>query len=334
MLRWAILGTSFISETIAQAIQEVEDCIISAVASRSLEKAKEFATKHCIEKFYSSYDEIIKDNDVDVVYIGLPNHLHAEWSIKCARAGKHILCEKPFTVNAFEAIKALEIIKENNVFFMEAQMYRCHPQTLKLVELIKEDGIGKVMSFNAVFSDKISQFENLTAGGSILNLGCYPLSLIRLLAGAALNTDLAEPSEIIGQSIIDFTKNYDQQSLAILKFENGMMANILVSDEFGLTSSFKIYGEKGFIEVNNPWLAQKENDIYIQSYHDFERHRVAVKSDLSLYATEIDRVKSCIQQKIKEAPLPAMTFNDSLNNMYALDKWRDAVKLKYPIELV
>lgn len=332
MLRWAILGTSFISEKLAQAIQEVEGCELIAVGSRDLEKAKQFAKKYHVEKFYSNYDEVLTNNDVDAVYIGLPNHLHKEWTIKSAKAGKHVLCEKPFTVNAAEAVEALNVVRESNVFFMEAQMYRCHPQTAKLVELIKNNVIGKLMSFNAVFSDKISQFENFVAGGSIVNLGCYPISLVRLLVGVALNTGVAEPLEIVGQSCLHATKNYDQQSSAILKFDGDIIANILVSDEFGLEAVFRIYGEEGYIDVENPWLAKKENQIVIKKYNNTEKQIITVKSDLSLYAMEIDVVNKCVKEKKTQAPLPSMTFEDSLMNMRVLDKWRDKVGLKYPIE--
>lgn len=332
MLRWAILGTSFISEKLAQAMQEVNGCELSAVGSRDHEKAKQFAKKYQVEKFYSNYDNVLADKNIDAVYIGLPNHLHKEWTIKCALAGKHILCEKPFTVNASEAIEALNIVRASNIFFMEAQMYRCHPQTLKMVELIQSNIIGKIMSFNAVFSDKISQFENFIAGGSIVNLGCYPVSLIRLLAGAAMNKDLAEPIEISGQSHIHSDKNYDQQSSAILKFDQGIIANILVSDEFGLESLFRIYGEHGYINVENPWLAQKENRIVIKKYNDPEKKFIIVKSDLSLYATEINVATQCIMKKHNQASHPSMTFEDSLMNMYVLDKWREVVGLKYPVE--
>ena len=332
MLRWAILGTSFISEKLAEAIHEVHGCELSAIGSRDIEKAKQFAKKFRIEKFYSSYDAVLNDKNIEIVYIGLPNHLHKEWTIKCARAGKHILCEKPFTVNASEAVEALDAIRENNVFFMEAQMYRCHPQTLKIVELIQSNVVGKLMSFNAVFSDKISQFENLISAGSILSLGCYPLSLIRLLVGAALKKGIAEPIQIIGQSHLHPHKNYDQQSSAILKFEQGIIANILVSDEFGLESLFRIYGEEGYIDVENPWIAQKENRIIIKKYNDSEKQIFTAKSTLSLYATEIDVVNQCIIKKQNQAFLPAMTLEDSLMNMHALDKWRETVGLKYHME--
>lgn len=332
MLRWAILGTSFISEKLASAIHETPDCILAAVGSRSAAKATAFAKKYNVEKCYSNYHEILNDKNIDVVYIGLPNHVHKEWTIKCAQAGKHILCEKPFTVNTQEAIEALDVVKACRVFFMEAQMYRCHPQTAKMVELVKQNIIGKLMSINAVFSDKISQFENFAAGGSIVNLGCYPVSLIRLLAGAALHADLAEPIAIQGQSVIHPKKNYDQQSSAILKFDRDIIATILVSDEFGLESFFRLYGENGYIDVKNPWMAQKSTDIVVKQYHETSEKIFTVKSDLSLYATEVNIVNQCINNQHHEATLPAMTYHDSLMNMRVLDQWRQAVRLKYECE--
>lgn len=116
MLRWAILGTSFISGVLAQAIDEVDNCELIAVGSRHLDTAKTFSEKYKIKKYYLSYDEVLADENVDIVYIGLPNHLHKEWTIKSAKAGKHILCEKPFTVTAQEAQETINVIRENNVF--------------------------------------------------------------------------------------------------------------------------------------------------------------------------------------------------------------------------
>ena len=131
-LKWGIIGTGMIANNFARNLKTTDKATLLAVASRSIDKAKEFAGKYEIPKTYGTYEELLKDKEIDAIYIALPNHLHAEWTIKCAEAGKHILCEKPITVNVGELEKLLDVVKKCDVFFMEAFMYRCHPQWTKI----------------------------------------------------------------------------------------------------------------------------------------------------------------------------------------------------------
>ena len=150
-------------------------------------------------KRYQGYDALLADPAIDAVYISLPNHLHAEWTIRCAEAGKHILCEKPLTVNYQEAVPVIEAVRKHDVFMMEAFMYRCHPQTARLAELIRSGAIGQVRVIQAHFSynmhgpqNNIRQ-QNAAAGGGIMDVGCYTASMSRLIAGAATGQAFADP---------------------------------------------------------------------------------------------------------------------------------------------
>lgn len=188
-IKWGILGTSYISEVMASAIQESTHGELLAIGSRSEEGAKKFANKFSLDKYYDDYEKLLNDQDIDVVYIGLPNHLHKEWVIRCAQKGKNILCEKPLVISEQEAHEIISETKKSGIFCMEALMYWHHPFTQKLKELIQSKILGDVKLYSATYTANIAEIANQTSGGSIRNLGCYPISLVRLLAGA-------EPIEI------------------------------------------------------------------------------------------------------------------------------------------
>src|ERR1041385_3515438 len=143
-LKWGILGTGNIAKKFARDLIVAPAQKLVAVGSRTSESAQKFGTEFKGIKCHASYDALIADPDVQAIYISLPNHLHKEWTIRCARGKKHILCEKPLAVSRAEADAMLEAVKANGVFFMEAFMYRCHPQTLKLRELLARGAIGEV----------------------------------------------------------------------------------------------------------------------------------------------------------------------------------------------
>lgn len=164
-INWAILGTSYISEVMAKAIHESKTSNLVAVGSRSLEKAKAFSTQFSIPKYYTHYEDLLKDEDIDAIYLGLPNHLHKEWIIRCAQAGKNILCEKPFVISIEEAHEVISVIEKSKVVCMEALMYRCHPFIQKLQELVQSKIIGDIKLYNATYTANISEIANPTAGG-------------------------------------------------------------------------------------------------------------------------------------------------------------------------
>src|SRR5918911_2446977 len=151
-LRWGILGTGRIARTFAEGIAASESGTLIAVGSRAQETADRFADTYGVERRYASYEALLADPDVQAVYISLPNHLHATWTIRCAQAGKHILCEKPLTTNYGEAMTVVEEVRRCDVFLMEAFMYRCHPQTARLKQLIDEGAIGEVRLIQSNFS--------------------------------------------------------------------------------------------------------------------------------------------------------------------------------------
>lgn len=314
-IKWGILGTSYISHVMASAIQESNLSQLRAINSRSLASAKEFAEKFALPTFYCNPHELLEDPDIDAVYIGLPNHLHKEWIIQCAKAGKHVLCEKPFVISPQEAQEVIAIVNDANVFCMEALMYRCHPLTQKLKELIESKIIGEIKLFNATYTANIAAFANPTAGGSIRNLGCYPISLIRLLANA-------EPVEIIASGRLNPMTKLDNQASVILKFADNVMAVVSTADDFEMYWQFDVYGTEGHLKVvSNPWLPERENNqIMIYLNEQKSPIEINVTAEKPLYTYQIDTLcHNVLNENFTNHN--GISLQDSLGNITVLDNW-------------
>ncbi len=204
MLNWGVIGAGGIAKVFCNGMRFSKTGQIAAVASRSEERADRLATAFSIPKQYNDYESLLADDEIDAVYICNIHPVHAEWVIKAAKAGKHILVEKPIGMNHLEAAAMIKAARENDVFLMEAFMYRCHPQTLKLAALVRDGTIGQVKMIRAVFSynagyDPTSRaYANELGGGGILDVGCYPASMTRLIAGAASGEPFLDPVHVKG----------------------------------------------------------------------------------------------------------------------------------------
>lgn len=312
-IKWGILGTSYISEVMANAIHESSTSQLLAVSSRSSDKAKLFSAKFSIPKFYDDYQALLDDEELDAIYIGLPNHLHKEWIIRCAQAGKHILCEKPFVLSSSEAQEVIAVIKKSQVFCMEALMYRCHPFTKKLQDLVQNKIIGDIKLYTATYTANIAEIANPTAGGSIRNLGCYPISLIRLLANA-------EPNEMCAMGRLNQKNSTDNQASILLKFADESIGVVSTADDTEMFWQFDIYGTKGNLKVvTNPWLpTQDNNKILIFSDNGESPTEINVTADKSLYTYQIDTVNENILDLDKNGGISLL---DSLGNTIVLETW-------------
>lgn len=319
-IKWGILGTNWISGTIAEAIQKSATSELLAVGSRDKGRAIEFAKKYHVQKFYADYQELLSDPEINVVYIGLPNHLHKEWIIRCAKAGKHILCEKPFVLNMQEAKEALAEVKKYNVFCMEALMYRCHPFIEHLQHLVKSKIIGDVKSISAIYTVNIAAVANKTEGGAIRSLGCYPLSLVRLLAND-------EPESISALGKLDTQTTNDNISMAICSFKNGITASITTADTIDWWWQFTIFGTKGILNIKtNPWLPGNNNQYTIKIGEKEET--LDFKADKSLYTYQIECVATHIKEGLNSPKAPGVTWEHSLGNVATMENWLTQVKSK------
>jgi predicted dehydrogenase len=319
-IRWGILGTMWISETIAKAIQTSNNSELTAIGSRSLDTAKAFACKYKLKKYYDDYQRLLSDPEIDAIYIGLPNHLHKEWIIKSAEAGKHILCEKPFVLTIDEAEEVFVAVKKYNVFCMEALMYRFHPFTQFFIDLAHSKHIGEIKSISATYTINIANVENKTAGGAVRNLGCYPLSLTRLIAQE-------EPVDMIFSGVLNSATKSDNASMTQLKFANGIIATILTANNLPSWWQFTIIGNKGIIDIkSNPWLPGNNNQLMVKIENTEEIIHFSVEKPL--YTYQIEFAAEHIRKKVLSPEPHGITWEHSLGNAAIIEKWLNQIRYR------
>ncbi|QRN04747.1 gfo/Idh/MocA family oxidoreductase [Legionella sp. MW5194] len=318
-LNWGILGTSFISEVIAAAIVASDTGELKAVASRNEERARSFASTFAIHRYYANYEQLLFDPTIDVVYIGLPNHLHFEWILKAAAAGKHILCEKPLVLTAQEVQQVIVAIKKANVLCMEALMYRHHPFIQELQRVIEAGALGVIRQINAFYCANIARLANPVAGGCIRNLGCYPLSLTRFLLKS-------EPIHMVALGRVD-EQGHDRQASMILQFPRGALANIATSDELEMSWYYELIGDEGCMQLkSNPWLPpQTENCAIIKDKNGSDVLHISIDAVKPLYSYQIDTLGNAILG-VPHSGSDVISLEDSLGNIQILEKWLKQIR--------
>ena len=336
-LNWGIIGAGAIAKAFARGVAMGSTGTLLAVASRDQSKADAFGNEFNVSRRYggdqgAGYDAILADKDVHAVYIATPHPMHAEWAIKAARAKKHLLVEKPMALNAAQVMAIIDAAEQNDVLLMEAFMYRCHPQTRKLVELIREKVIGDVCVINATFSfhsgfnadSRI--FSNALAGGGTLDVGCYTASISRLIAGAAIGQDFADPIEVKGVAHLAKT-GVDEWAVAVAKFPNDIVAQLATGVGVNQENVVRVFGTEGRIVVPNPYQANRTNaepgKIIVHKKGEKEPQEITVPADVTSFAYEVDVFGRAALEGKKQAPSPAMTWDDSLGNIRTLDRWRE-----------
>ncbi len=325
-LKWGILATGSIARQFARSLKYSQTGKLIAIGSRSKEKADKFAEEYGGVGF-GSYEEVLGNPEVQAVYVATPHHLHMADTIACAKAGKAILCEKPFTLNLLEAQRAIEAVRENNVFFMEAFMYRCHPMIQKLRSLLADGSIGTVLNINSEFGFHAGKdWDNFRAdgalgGGGLMDVGSYCVSLSRLVAGC-------EPD--IAHYVAQMSdKGYDEQGSGILKFPNGVTAHFGTGVHISLTNNAKIYGDAGSIELIGPWRIDDNSKIILKQYgKDAEEFAFTTPVD-ELFKFEADAVAEFIDAK----QTPYMSIEDTLGQMRTLDMLRKSAGIEFAKEL-
>lgn len=331
-LHWGIIGTGSIAHVFAEGLAHSNTGTLVAVGSRSQDTADSFGEKWHVPHQYGSYAELLRDGDVQAVYISTPHPQHAEWAIKAAEAGKHILCEKPLTLNAAQAETVIEAARKNDVFLMEAFMYRCHPQTAKLVEMIRSGIIGQVRVIQATFSFQSADnpegrlLNNALGGGGILDVGCYCASIARLIAGTAIGQHFANPLHLSGMGYIGKTR-VDEYAVASLLFPGDIVAQLFCGVRVNGGSHVHIYGSEGNIYVPSPFTPHQGEELSILVKKDDEQEvqEIFVENTSGLYALEADTVAQYLAQR----QAPVMDWEDTLGNMRTLDQWRAAVGVTY-----
>lgn len=340
LVRWGIIGPGTIAKTFAEGVAHSTTGKLVAIATRNPERAG-LSEGFPGARIVHGYDALLSDSEIDAVYIATPHTGHAEWAIKAIRAGKHVLVEKPIALSAYDADAIFHEAKKAGVFAGEAYMYRLHPQTAKIVELVKSGTIGEVRIIRSSFGFNMGSFRadhrlfaNDSAGGGILDVGGYPVSMARLIAGAVAGQPFLEPSKVAGVAHLG-QSGVDEWASAVLKFPNEIIAEVSCSIMANQDNVLRIIGSEGRIEVQDFWFAagHKGGVGKIEVFKGKEeRQTIEVAEERWLYSFEVDAAGEAIRNGAQEFAYPGMNWADTLGNLRVMDQWRASVGLEYGVE--
>ena len=326
MIRWGIIGLGNMAHKFASSINETNNSKLVGVASLNHDKLMSFKENFRIddENSHSSYENLINSKNIDAIYIATLNNTHLEYIKKCSENKKNILCEKPFVLNDEEAKIAHDYIKNNNINFYEAIAFRSHGQTKTIKKIIDQNEIGEIISVEASFGFKVKKikpnsrlFNKKLGGGSILDVGCYPLSFLNFLFNDK-NT-----YKILNVKGSFTTTEVDDHAQAEIIINNSINCFISVSIKENLTNKINIKGSKGEIIVNNPWLPDKKTTLDIKSGTSF--YKKFINSELTIYANQIQKISENFEKKINNDKY-AVDILDSLHIMKNLSLWSNLIK--------
>lgn len=307
--RWGILGAGRIAEKFCTAMSVVEGSSVYAVASRDLKKSKEYAEKFSAEKFYDSYEELVKDDNVDIVYIATPHAFHLEQAMLCFDNGKAVLCEKPLSLSYEQSSKMIRAAAENKLFFMEGMWSRFMPSIEKILSLIEQHAIGKPQylsvdfGFTAPYDIEGRLFNKSLGGGAVLDIGVYAFFLATLIFG--------EPSSIKSVSKLSAT-GVDEYANMILQYPKGETAHLLTSIVFDTSLEAEIVGTKGSIKLKNPWYKTTEFTLYAK---DAEPQDFSMPHESNGFEHEIREVMHCLDNGLLQSPKMTHDFTLSVAKM-------------------
>jgi xylose dehydrogenase (NAD/NADP) len=318
-LRWGVLGASGIARAaVVPAIQQGRCGQVAAIASRDPAKGREFAQALGIPRVAASYDALLADSEIDAVYIPLPNALHAEWTIRAAAAGKAVLCDKPLAVSAAEVSRQIEACERHRVALMEGFMYRFHPQTRRVQQLVASGAIGRVREVRVHLSVNIMRdfergnirYNPSLGGGALLDMGCYTVNVARMAFGA-------EPQRAFARMRVDPTTSVDISLAGVLEFAEGF-ATIGCSFAADGQGRYSIIGTEGVIEVPRgiiPGLGTRNPEGLIVIVDSDGNRREEDFAPVNQYGLMVDAFAEAVLEG-RPVPLPPA---DSLANARVLD---------------
>ncbi len=312
-VRWGVLSTAKIArEKVIPAMQSGRYCEVTAIASRNAEIAKSMAEKLAIQNSYDSYEALLADPGVDAVYIPLPNHLHVPWAIKALEADKHVLCEKPISLDATQAGLLSETARQRpHLKVMEAFMYRFHPQWVKTRQLVGHGRIGEVEAIQSVFSyynDDSSNIRNQPGigGGGLMDIGCYNISLSRFILDK-------EPERVFGVNRIDDRFEVDILTSGILDF-GPQISSFICGTQMAPHQGVQIYGTRGRIEIPVPFNPPTQQSTVIRLYSGGQVDEISF-DPCDQYTLQGDLFSQAVLNR-SEVPTP---LNDAIANMRVID---------------
>jgi xylose dehydrogenase (NAD/NADP) len=331
-LLWGVFGTGNIARQFCAGVANCERGRIAAVGSRGKESADTFARERGIERSYGSYDAVLSDATIDAVYISLPNSFHHEWTIKALRAGKHVLCEKPFAASALESEEMFAVAEKAGCVLIEAFMYRAHPLTHAVIAAVRGGEIGDLRLIRTSFCYRTSKvagnirFDPSMAGGALMDVGSYCINFARLCAAC-------EP-HAVSVTATRHASGVDEMAVGTLHFPNGVLASFTCGMGVQADNTAYVCGSEGFIEVPVPWKPPATGARFnivqaVPPRQDVRqatsmvagsgpRRSIEVDAGKEVYALEADDFAATVL----DGKAPMVSRADTLGNMRVLDEMR------------
>jgi D-xylose 1-dehydrogenase (NADP+, D-xylono-1,5-lactone-forming) len=292
-LKWGLLSTADINKALIPPLRISPRNRPEAVASRTQERADAYAKEWNIPRTFGSYESLLADPEIDVIYNALPNNLHAEWTIKALHAGKHVLCEKPLVLTLKEADDIARAAKETGNIVTEAFMYLHHPQTWKVKEIVDSGVLGELQIIRGLFTATFAKENNYRlnkemGGGSLWDVGCYPVSFMRLIVGE-------KPREVFGRQV-EAPSGIDESFMGQMQFENGVLAQFVCGFNSPFRTSMEIIGSKGTLNVPVPFhpglfVPGASEKIYLQTGDQIETIEIPYHE---LYINEVEDMADAV----------------------------------------
>jgi D-xylose 1-dehydrogenase (NADP+, D-xylono-1,5-lactone-forming) len=308
VLRLGLLSTARINDSILAAAAASDRVAAVAVASRDAGRAKTYARVHALARAHGSYDALLEDPEVDAVYVALPNGLHHEWTLRALRRGKHVLCEKPYSRRPAEAQEAFALAEASGLVLMEAFMYRHHPQTAVVADLVSEGVLGNLRAIRATFTFLLKRADDARLrpeldGGSLLDVGCYCVSGSRLLAGEPVRV---QGTQVTGETGVDLAFH------GMLVFADDVVAQIDCSFTLPRFQRLEAHGEQGSLLVEAPWRPDWGGAVLLR--RGDETTRIEVPS-ADMFRLELENLADAIAGRAR----PLLGGADALGQARALD---------------
>lgn len=336
-LRWGILGTGNIARQFAAGVRESRRGELVAVASRSADAARSFASHFALPRAITGYESLCSRDDIDAVYVSLPNAMHHEWTIRALRSGKHVLCEKPLACSEREAIQVFSAAREAGRTLVEAYMYRAHPQTLAVLRQVAAGTIGELRHVRTSFCFRVRKtegnirFDPSLCGGALMDVGGYCLSFSMLLAGS-------EPTDAQAYALLH-PSGVDEQTSVVLRFESGVTASFTVGMGLQADNSAMICGSDGYLEIAWPWKPSKERSGFVVARQipprqdsvgksapvPPPRETIEIPVDQDLYGIEADAFAAVVQDGVP----PFVSERESIAYARWLQRLRQQVGLPF-----
>lgn len=323
VLNWGLLSTARINRALIPPLRASKRNQLLAIASRTQESADTYAREWKIPRTHGSYEALLADPEIDVIYNPLPNHLHAEWTIKAVEAGKHVLCEKPLALRVEEVDAIQDAARKYGRVVAEAFMYRHHPQTLMVQELVQNGSLGTIKLIRGSFSYVLSREGDVRlkpemGGGSIWDIGCYPISYARMVVGT-------NPLEVFGWQVTGPT-GIDETFVGQMRFANDVLVQFDSSFVIPFHTFMELVGSEGTLNIPRPFRSATDEKIFLRRGDKTETIKIPGQE---LYIGEVENMADAILLGRE----PRVSLDDSQANVAVISAFLKSAQLGRPIQL-